>query len=752
MKKGCLLLTAATYFLLSFVIAVPAEEGAFEYPCYLVDAYDADESCWTGMDADGTYLGPIRVDPEKWLVGPPLSDKSGVTLPPDHWVEVQFRGPIVDGPNDDILLIELGPVREQALIFITDGADRERLIGIANSGTDGGGVDPTQIGFDISGIALPFEPRAVRILGLDNGGQAPGFDIANVRVRICTDCNEIACNPIPIDGAENVPTDAVLSFSPGQYADKHKIYLGTDYIAVASGAAIVSEPPQPQDANTFDPGGLELGTTYYWRVDEANDQNAWPGEVWSFSTKNNFIVDDFEQYNFLPPDDPNHNWIYETWKNVVVSLWTEQPRECGKKAMYYPYSYRGNSDYSEIRRTFNPPQDWASTGGKVIELFFYGMSYNTVSQMYLVLNDGNSEIVVPYPGDANDITKEMWQPWRIELEELKDIDLSNIESIAIGFHADPNNLSGNGSGTVLFDDIQLYSSQCLEENMPAADFNGDCLVNFEDLEEMTFNWLDTGYNIYSVAAPNAPVAWYKFDGNANDSAAIAHGRTRGRPTYTQGVYGQAISFDGYEDAVEIAGAANLFSKISTAITIAFWQYGVDSPYHTDTLCCSNYTYGEDDPVIVINLGCWRRPGKYHWDCSRPWSFDNKLSGNHLYASEWMGRWNHWAFTKDAEAGTMQIYLNGVLYDSLTGTHSPISGITSFEIGSGWYGGYDGLIDDFRIYNYALTQPEIVHVATNGTGIFDQKLMTPADLNGDNKIDFADFALFADHWLENQIWP
>jgi hypothetical protein len=101
---------------------------------------------------------------------------------------------------------------------------------------------------------------------------------------------------------------------------------------------------------------------------------------------------------------------------------------------------------------------------------------------------------------------------------------------------------------------------------------------------------------------------------------------------------------------------------------------------------------------------------------------------------------------------MQIFLNGVLYDSLTGAESPISGITSFEIGSGWYGGYDGLIDDFRIYDYALTQPEIAYVATNGTGIFDQTLLTPADLNGDNQINFADFAVLAEHWLENQIWP
>ena len=752
MEKGFLLSLAVIYLILSLVSIAPAAEGVFEYPCYLVDAYDADDSCWTGMDADGTYRGPIRVDPEQWLAGPPLSEKSGVTLPPDHWVEVQFRGPIIDGPDDDILLIELGPVLEQARIFITDGAGREYLIGMATSGSVGAGTDPTQIGFDISDIVLPFEPRAVRILGIDNGGGAPGFDIANVRARICTDCGDATCNPIPIDGAKNVPTDAVLSFSPGQYAEKHIVYFGTNFSYVGASAGGPSEPPKFQDANTFDPGDLELGTTYYWGIDEVNNQNVWPGKVWSFTTSDHFVLDDFEAYNNVNPPDPNSNRIYDTWVHDGVYLSTYQTHECSKKSMGYSYSYNRISVYSETVQTFNPPQDWAATGAKSLEMFFYGWPYNTVSQMYLVLNVGNSEIVVPYLGDANDITKEMWLPWKIELQELQDIDLSNIESIAIGFYADPGNPYGRGGGTVYFDDIRLYSSRCLEENMPDADFNGDCLVNFEDLEEIAFNWLDTGYNIYPVAAPNAPVAWYEFEDNANDSVGIAHGWTRGKPTYTQGVYGRAISFDGYEDAVELSRAAYVFSKISTEITIAFWQYGADSPHHNDTLCCSNYTYGGDDPAIAINLDCWRRPGQYNWDCGQPWSFDNRLSGNHRYASEWLARWNHWAFTKDAEAGTMQIFLNGVLYDSFTGANSPISEIITFEIGSGWYGGYDGLIDDFRIYDYALTQPEIAHVATNGTGIFDQTLMTPADLNSDNKIDFADFALLADHWLENHNWP
>ena len=751
MKKDSLFILVAIYLVFMLGNDTLAEEGTFEYPYHLIDAYDADDSCWTGMDANGVYYGPVQVVPEQWLVGPPLSDKSGVTLPPDHWVELLFRGPIIDGPGDDIKIIELGPVSEQALIFLTDGAGQEKLINIATSGSVGGGVDPTEINFDISGIDLPFEPRAVRILGIDNGGEAPGFDIGSIQARIRIDSGEAACIPIPADGAKNVPLDTILTWSTGQKADKHIVHFGTDLTNIGASAGGPSEPPQLQDANTFDPGKLELGTTYYWRIDEVNDQNVWPGKVWSFTTTDYLVIDDFEQYN--SSTGPNRNLISDTWKNFNVGLSTQYAHKCSKQSMVINLLDYNTGRYTEKTvRTFSPPQDWTVAGMEALELFLSDHTENSHALIYIALNDGNNEALVLYPDDSNNITNDIWHAWRIDLQEFQDIDLSNIESMTIGFYPDPDYPSGGGNGSFYFDDIRLYSSRCLEENMPDADFNCDCLVNFKDLEEMTYSWLDTGYNVYPVAAPNAPVAWYEFEYYLNDSTGSSFARMRGQPRYTESVYGRAISFDGLDDAVELTNAAELFSKISTAITITFWQYGADSPYHTDTLCCSNYTYGQDDPAIAINLGCWKRPGKYFWDCGSPWSFENQLSGNHRYASEWMGRWNHWAFTKDAVAGTMKIYLNGVLYDSRTGTYSPISGITSFEIGNGWYGGYDGLIDDFRIYNYALTQPEIAYVATNGTGIFDQKLMTPADLNGNNKIDFADFALFAEHWLENQMWP
>ncbi len=746
MEKTRLSTFVVIYFCLTFGgIAFP-QEISLEYPYYLLDVYNPDEDCWTGMDKEGRW--PVTVVPEELLVGPPPSELSGVTIPIDHWVELKFRGKLVDGPGDDIFIVERDPVGEQALIFITDGCDQEFLLGLA-AVPDNGGRGLTEIRFDLAGISPPFIPSAIRVLGVDLRGGSPGFDLAHVRARTYLDCGQIACNPSPANGAKNVPVDTVLNFTPGSAAEKHIVYFGTNITDVDESAVPVSNPTQPQDANSFNPAGLEFGKTYYWRIDEVNDANAnspWTGNIWKFKTADYLVIDDFESYD--------RHTIYQTWRQVAdayvyLSRQPEPVHKCNQ-SMAYHYYY-DDYFYSEATITFTPAQDWASASIKTMELFFYGNANNDVNAlMYIDIGDGDVNTIVPYTGDANDISSETWQLWRINLQNL-DVNPSNIEHITIGFSDNPSKPTDFGTGTVFFDDIIVHSSMCYEENRPYADFNNDCAVDLHDLQEMAYSWLDTGYNIYPVTAPNTPIAWYKFEGNADDSIGDAHGSPHGSPTYVEGVYGRAINLNGYEDSVQITNALNLFSNITTEITIAFWQYGFDSTHHTDTICCSNYVYGFLNPALAINLGCWKSPGKYNWDCGWPWwVFESRLSGYHKDKSEWSGRWNHWAFTKDVEAGKMQIFLNGVFYDSRTDANLPISGITSFEIGNGWYGGYDGLIDDFRIYDYALSQAEVASAATNGTGIFNLPLITPIDLNNDNRIDFKDFAILADSWLEKTV--
>ncbi|MHC4659318.1 MAG: hypothetical protein ACYS83_09105 [Planctomycetota bacterium] len=110
----------------------------------------------------------------------------------------------------------------------------------------------------------------------------------------------------PTDGATNVCPDAVvLSWIPGretQDPNGHNVYFGTNYDDVYE--ANVAEPcgvlvSYRQDSNTYPEAGslsLELNKTYYWRVDEVNDNNSsspWKGHVWSFTTEGTELSNPF---------------------------------------------------------------------------------------------------------------------------------------------------------------------------------------------------------------------------------------------------------------------------------------------------------------------------------------------------------------------------------------------------------------------------------------------------------------------------
>jgi hypothetical protein len=101
-----------------------------------------------------------------------------------------------------------------------------------------------------------------------------------------------AIDPAPETEAIDIPRDVVVSWTPGEYAATHDVYFGTALDDVTS--ADRTNPmgvllSQGQADASFDPEGvLELGQTYYWRVDEVNaapDNSIFTGEVWSFTVE-----------------------------------------------------------------------------------------------------------------------------------------------------------------------------------------------------------------------------------------------------------------------------------------------------------------------------------------------------------------------------------------------------------------------------------------------------------------------------------
>ena len=86
------------------------------------------------------------------------------------------------------------------------------------------------------------------------------------------------------------------------------------------------------------------------------------------------------------------------------------------------------------------------------------------------------------------------------------------------------------------------------------------------------------------------------------------------------------------------------------------------------------------------------------------------------ARVYKGSWQHWAFTKDADTGEKKIYINGVLWHSATDMTRPMTGVTAFTIGARTDHtlGYIGWIDDFTLYDRALTPEEIAWSAGRTT--------------------------------------
>jgi len=176
-----------------------------------------------------------------------------------------------------------------------------------------------------------------------------------------------------------------------------------------------------------------------------------------------FIIDDFESYNDLDPNDPKSNRIFDTWldglgnssaNGAVVGYFYPPFAERdvihgGRQSM--PYSYNTLFKFSKAERSLNPPRDWTTKGAGALIVWFHGYESNYPAPMSIVLNDG----LAVYHENVNAARIEAWTRWTIDLRAFIDVDLTNVHSIAICF-GDRNNLQAGGVGKVFFDDIQVY--------------------------------------------------------------------------------------------------------------------------------------------------------------------------------------------------------------------------------------------------------------------------------------------------------
>jgi hypothetical protein len=98
-------------------------------------------------------------------------------------------------------------------------------------------------------------------------------------------------NPVPADGAILRDTWVSISWTPGDYAASHDVYLGDNFDDVAVGTDDTFRGNQAETSFAVGfpgfpyPEGVVPGTTYYWRIVdiEADGATKHTGPVWSFT-------------------------------------------------------------------------------------------------------------------------------------------------------------------------------------------------------------------------------------------------------------------------------------------------------------------------------------------------------------------------------------------------------------------------------------------------------------------------------------
>jgi len=600
----------------------------------------------------------------------------------------------------------------------------------------------------------------------------------------------ISSNPNPADGSWDAPVDGVLSWTSGGEAFSHEVYLSTDFNEVNDRDVNVLTV---EDLNSHDPGGLLMATNYYWVVDEVNELSStptWYGDVWTFETVWYRVVDDMDSY--ASDEDLLATWIdgYSTDKNgswvrlngtIVLngnSMWYEYVNHTK-----YSQSYGYGSEIEASTTNLACGSDWAVGGVKSLVVPFYGQTGNAIGandRMYVALKDVNEvEVVVYYDGDANDVTKEEWQEWNIDLTDsaFSVLQMNNITTVYLGFgiHGGDKDAVG-GSGEVYFDDIRLYPRRCRAE-LVAADFNGDCVTDIWDLWEIGNEWLEVGnYTVYPEPAPETNteglIVWYKLDetegtlvpdssGNGNDGTANA-GNFWDEFDSADGNGSLILATD-----VNVQAPNDMLTLPMDEVTVSLWlkitsdlAMGWSLPFSAG---------GETDWFMMIAIASqadWSAnielPGHLVvWRTSTR-NFETEDHEQIIYDDlendEPVG-WHHYAGTKDVAKGEQSLYVDGVLVAKANwverllepedANNTEVSLGTS--AGDGSWGGVPGKIDDFRIYDHALPYSQILDLA--GVAEMFVPMTSPANAYEDNQIDFKDFAIMANSWLdEQQLWP
>jgi prepilin-type N-terminal cleavage/methylation domain-containing protein len=191
------------------------------------------------------------------------------------------------------------------------------------------------------------------------------------------------------------------------------------------------------------------------------------------------------------------------------------------------------------------------------------------------------------------------------------------------------------------------------------------------------------------------------ESTANDlSGWGSHGALTNEPAWitdTPSGNGYALSFDGDNDYVAVSNYGSVVAGVGEVTVEAWLKPGVSS--------------GNDDFVWFATTGDKRITVHFPWGEGIIWQFGDfaTCSRSITLDPSWVGVWAHYVFFASESGGYSSIYRNGIEVATGSCTTNPLpASTTTLYIGGRGYSGYgfQGSIDEVRIYNANLTSAQI----------------------------------------------
>jgi hypothetical protein len=311
----------------------------------------------------------------------------------------------------------------------------------------------------------------------------------------------------------------------------------------------------------------------------------------------------------------------------------------------------------------------------------------------------------------------------------------------------PGNVSGlsvfvNQTGSML-QNLTIRIKQVMVDSLNATNVNG---FGFMTVYQQHTQFPQTGIN--SLPFLN-DFAW---DGVSNLLVDISYDNSttgidniiEGTATsYTSGLIkhetDRVASFNG--NGYVSVPISNQITQLDSFITVSFWCFGDQALQPMDGTCFEAID-NSNNRILNVHLP-WSN-GQVYWDAGYSGTGYDRINTTAPDTS-YKGKWNYWAFTKNVATGSMKIYLNGNLFFSGNAKTKPMSGINSFRIGKGHWGGsqtYKGKMDEFTVFNKELSQQSIqqlMHHAVNPSSPDYANLILYYNFNDGNYTSYQDLS-------------